>query len=74
MAKRGRKAHVVPNVPFKCRVRKDVAEAVDEYFLDPVTGNIKYGEKGYLVTMLLSNWLATLKHKPGVAALTPSDA
>ena len=54
---RGRRAALIPAVPWKCNIPVDVAAQVDTLLLDPLRGIPEYGARSALVTQLLRAWL-----------------
>lgn len=56
---RGRRAALIPAVPWKCNIPVDVAAQVDTLLLDPLRRIPEYGARSALVTQLLRAWLET---------------
>jgi hypothetical protein len=51
----------IRSVPWKIRVPVDLAAAVEESLLNPLTGRPKYGEKSALVVALIRKYLEDIE-------------
>jgi metal-responsive CopG/Arc/MetJ family transcriptional regulator len=60
MAKLGRPALLIPTTEWKVRVPVDLAAKADLLHLDPIRGNLKYGARSELITILLREYLDKL--------------
>ncbi len=60
MAKLGRPALLIPTTEWKVRVPVDLAAKADLLHLDPIRGNLRYGARSELITILLRDYLANL--------------
>lgn len=60
MAKRGRPSLLIPTTEWKVRVPIDLAAKADLLHLDPIRGNLKYGARSELITILLREYLDNL--------------
>jgi hypothetical protein len=61
MAKRGRPSLLIPTVEWKLRIPIDLAAKADLIHLDPIRGNLKYGARSELITILLRDYLDKLR-------------
>jgi len=66
--KRGRRALTTPNIDWKIRIPQPLAAEVELILLDPLRGEVKYGERSQLIESLLRDWVDEKRNK---ADLTP---
>jgi hypothetical protein len=59
----GRKFTAEPYKKWKVLIPATLAGRIEFYFLDPITGKPKYGDRGRLITQLLEEWLAKQEHR-----------
>lgn len=71
MAKTGRKAFSDKPEHWKIAIPTSIAAPVSLLLADPLTGRPKHGERGRLISRLLSEWLETQK-KSGIQ-LAPEE-
>lgn len=57
MSRPGRKPFADRPVNWKLSIRGSTAAAIELYFTDPLTGEVKKGARSKLVNQLLEEWL-----------------